>query len=81
MYKQENRNQKSKTAVAERAIKSLKINVYRYMDENGDKYMRKLFSFLNAMNTRVNHSTGKAPEKVTNKHFLSVFLQIPNKPL
>ena len=52
--------------------------VYRYMKENGDKYMRKMDSFLKTMNTRVNRSTGKAPKNVTNKDFSSFFLQKPN---
>ena len=46
--------------------------------KNGDKYMRKMDSFLKTMNTRVNRSTGKAPKNVTNKDFLSIFLQKPN---
>ena len=50
----------TKAVVAERAIKSLKNIIYRYMEENGDKYMRKMDSFLKTMNTRVNRSTGKA---------------------
>ena len=60
-------------AASERAIKSLKNINYRYMEENGDKYMRKMDSFLKTMNTRVNRSTGKAPKNVTNKDFLSIF--------
>ena len=60
-------------AVAERAIKSLKNIIYCYMEENSDKYMRKMDSFLKTMNTRVNRSTGKAPKNVINKDFLSIF--------
>ena len=67
----------TKAAVAERAIKSLKNSIYRYMEENGDKYMRKMDSFVKTMNTRVNRSTGKAPKKVTNKDFLSIFYRNP----
>ena len=63
----------TKAAVAERATKSLKNIIYRHMEENGDKYMRKMDSFLKTMNTRVNRSTGKAPKIVTNKDFLSIF--------
>ena len=59
----------TKTTVAERAIKSLKNNINRYMEENGDKCMRKMDSFLKIMNTRVNRSTGKAPKNVTKKDF------------
>ena len=68
----------TKVAVAERAIKSLKNIIYRYMEENGDKYMRKMDSFLKTINTRVNRSTGKAPKNVPSKDFLSIFLQKPN---
>ena len=68
----------TKAAVAERDIKSLKNNIYRYMEENGDKYMRKIDSFLKTMNTSVNRSTGNAPKSVTNKEILSNFLQNPN---
>ena len=47
------------------------------MEANGDKYMRKMDSFLKTMNTRVNRSTGKAPKNVTNKDFLSIFYRNP----
>ena len=67
----------TKAAVAERAIKSLKNIIYRYMEENGDKYMRKMHSFVKTMNTRVNRSTSKAPKNVTNKDFLSIFYRNP----
>ena len=66
-----------KAAVAERAIKSLENIIYRYMEENGDKYMRKMDSFVKTINTRVNRSTGKAPKNVTNKDFLSIFYRNP----
>ena len=64
-----------KTAVAERAIKSLKNIIYRYLEENGDKYMRKKDSFLKTMNTRVNRSTVKALKNVTNKDFCQFFTE------
>ena len=68
----------TKAAVAERAIKYLKNIIYRYMEENGDKNMRKMDSFLKTINTRVNRSTGKAPKNVTNKDLFVNFLQKPN---
>ena len=64
-----------KAPVAERAIKSLKNIIYRYMEENGDKYKRKIDSFLKTMNTRINRSTGKAPKDVTNKDFCQIFTE------
>ena len=47
------------------------------MEENGYKNMRKMDSFLKTMNTRVNHSTGKAPKSLTNKDFLSIYYRNP----
>ena len=64
----------TKAAVAERAISSLKNINYRYMEENGDKYVHKMDSFVNIMNTRVNRSIGKSPKNVKNSDFLSFFL-------
>ena len=43
------------------------------MEENGDKYMRKMDSFLKTMNTRDNRSKGKAPKNVTKKTFCQFF--------
>ena len=43
----------TKTAVVERAIKSLKNIIYCYMVENGEKSIRKMDSPRKTMNTRV----------------------------
>ena len=59
-------------ALAERAIRSLKNIIYHF-EENGYKYLAKISSFLNTMNSRVNRSTGKAPKEVKNKYFSSIF--------
>ena len=67
----------TKAAVAERAIRSLKNIIYRYMEENGDKYVHKMDSFVNTMNTRVNRSIGKSPKNVKNSDFLSIFYKNP----
>ena len=67
----------TKAAVAERAIRSLKKIIYRFMEENGCKYLVKMSSFLNTMNSRVNISTGKASKEVKNKDFLSIFYKNP----
>ena len=63
----------TKAAVAERAIRSLKNIIYRFIEENGHKYLVKMSSFLNTMNSRVRISTGKAPKEVKNEEFLSFF--------
>ena len=39
------------------------------MEENVDKYTRKMYTFLKTRNTRVSHSTGKIAKNVTNKVF------------
>ena len=67
----------TKAAVAERAIRSLKNIICRYMEENGDKYVHKMDSFVNTMNTRVNRSIGKSPKNVKNSDFLSIFYKNP----
>ena len=67
----------TKAAVAERAIRSLKNIINRFMEENGHKYLVQMGSFLNTMNSRVNRSTGKAPKEVKNKDFLSIFYKNP----
>ena len=76
----------TKAAIAGRAIRSLKNTlkniIYRYMEENGDKYVHKMYSFVNTMNTRntrtrVNRSIGKSPKNIKNSDFLSVFYKNP----
>ena len=64
----------TKAAVAETAIRSLKNIIYRFEEENSDKYVHKMDSFVNTMNTRVNRSIGKSPKNVKNSDFLSIFL-------
>ena len=65
----------TKAAVAERAIRSLKIIIYRFMEENGHKYLVKMGSFLNTMNSRINRSTGKAPKEAKKQRLFINFLQ------
>ena len=67
----------TKAAVAERAIRSLKNIICRYMEENGDKYVHKMDNCVNTMNTRVNRSIGKSPKNVKNSDFLSIFYKNP----
>ena len=67
----------TKAAIAERAIRSLKNIIYSYMEENGDKYVHKMDSFVNTINTRVNRSIVKSPKKVKNSDFLSIFYRNP----
>ena len=43
------------------------------MEENGVKYVHKMDSFVNTMNTRVNRSIGKSPKNVKNSNFFVNF--------
>ena len=52
--------------------------IYCLMEENGDKNVDKMDSFVNSMNTRVNRSIGKSSKSVKISDFLSIFLQKPN---
>ena len=46
----------TKSAFAERTIRSLKIILYRYMRDNGYKYIHKLAQFVTILNSRRNCS-------------------------
>ena len=62
-------NSDTKAAYAERAIRSLKALIAKYLEENWLwRYIDKLDYFLDIMNSRENRSTGLAPEKVTKEH-------------
>ena len=43
------------------------------MEENGHKYVHKMDSFVNTMNTRANISLGKSRKNVKNTDFFSIF--------
>ena len=63
----------TKAAYAERAIRSLKNIIYRYLEERDtEKYLPALQSFVDTMNSRRNRSTGLVPKDVVNGDFLQV---------
>ena len=70
----------TKASYAERAIRSLKNIMYRYMEENDSfRYFHKLQSFAKTMNTRINRSISKAPVNVSNANAFSIlFNSEPN---
>lgn len=64
----------TKAAFAERAIRSLKAIIVRYLEEKWMwRYIDKLQDFVDIINTRVNRSIGLAPRDVTNADSLSIF--------
>ena len=68
----------SRAAFAERTIRSLKIILYRYTEDFGHKYIRKLPRFLTTLNSRRNSSIDMRPNTVNNCDFMSILY---NKPL
>ena len=67
----------TKAAFAERTIRSLKNILYRYMEDNGYKYIHKLTQFNTTLNSRRNCSTDLLPKNVKNSEFLSVLYSKP----
>ena len=63
-----------KASPAERAIRSLKNLIYRYIEENQTyNYIKDLQKLVNILNSRANRSLGgKAPKDVTNEDYLRV---------
>ena len=51
----------TKSAFAERTVRSLKNNVYRYMEDFGYKYIHKLPQFITTLNYRRNSSIDMTP--------------------
>ena len=51
----------TKAAFAERTIRSLKNILYRYMEDNGYKYIHKLTQFVTTLNSRRNCSIDLIP--------------------
>ena len=67
----------TKAAFAERTIRSLKNKLYRYMEDNGDKYIHKLTQFVTTLNSRRNCSIDLIPKTVKNSDFLSILYSKP----
>ena len=67
----------TKTAFAERTKRSLKNRLYRYMEDNGYKYIHKLTQFVTTRNSRRNCSIDLIPKNVKNFDFLSVLYSKP----
>ena len=64
-------------AFAERTIRSLKIIIYRYLEDNGDKYSRRLAHFVTTLNSRKKCSIDLVPKNVNNSDLLSILYSIP----
>ena len=62
----------TKAAFDERTIRSLKNILYRYMEDNGDKYIHKLTQLVTTLISRRNCSIDLIPKNVKNSGFLSI---------
>ena len=63
----------TKAASVERAIRSLKNVIYRYMEDNGYKYIRKLTQFATTLDSRRKYSIDLIPKNVRNSVFFCPF--------
>ena len=67
----------AKAAFAERREGSLKIILYRCMEDNGYKYIDKLTQFVTTLKTQRNCSIDLIPKNVKNSDFLSILYSKP----
>ena len=67
----------TKAAFAELTIRSLKNILYRYMEDNGYKYIHKMTHFVATLNSRRNCSIDLIPKNVKNSNFLSILYSKP----
>ena len=62
----------TKVAFGERAIRTLKNLIYRYLEENDTlSYIKDLQMFVDVINSRINRSIGLAPKDVVNADFFT----------
>ena len=63
----------TKVAFGERAIRTLKNLIYRYLEENDTlTYIKELQRFVDVINSRINRNIRLAPKDVVNSDFLTV---------
>ena len=67
----------TKAAFAESTIRSLKDNLYCYMEDCGYKYIHKLRQFIATKNSRNNHSFDMKPNHVKNSDFMPILYSKP----
>ena len=70
-------SEETKSAFAERTIRSLKNILYRYMEDFGYKYIHKLPQFITTLNSRRNSSIDMRPNTVKNCDFMSILYSKP----
>ena len=68
---------KTKAAFAERTIRSLKNILYRYMEDNGYKYIHKLIQLVTTLNSQRHFSIGLIPKNVKSSDFVLILYSKP----
>ena len=80
-----NTHSETKSAFAERSIRSLKNIIHKHLEKKWSyHYINKFHDFVDIINSRVNRVTGLAPKKVTSKHeshLVSLVSNQSKKPL
>ena len=71
----------TKAAFAERTKRSLKNILYRYMEDNGYKYIHKMTQFVTTLNSRRNCSIELIPKNVKSSDFLSILYSKPPREI
>ena len=77
MQSWKNTKNETEAAVLERTIRSSKNIFYRYMEDNGYKYIQKMSQFLETLNSRKKCSIDLIHRNVSNSEFLSVLYSKP----
>ena len=67
----------TKASFGERTKRSLKNILYRYMEDNGNKYIHKLTQFVTTRNSRRNCSIDLIPKNIKNSDILSILYSKP----
>ena len=67
----------TKAAFAERTTRSLQKIFYRYMEDNGYKYIHKLIQLVTTLNSRRKCSIDLIPKNLKNSDFLSTLYSKP----
>ena len=67
----------TKAAFAEGTVRCLKNILYRYMENNGQKYIHKVTYFVTTLNCRGNFSIDLILKNVKNSDFLSILYSKP----
>ena len=67
----------TEAAFADRTTRSLRNNLYRYMEDYGYEYFHELPHFVATVNSRNNRSVDMKPSHVKNSDFMSILYSKP----